>query len=198
MLSTRLPHSSTPDQNLTDLEDLRIEYPWECISYAQRNGLRHKEGWEWIEPFIASDPVFAKIVHTYRASQTGANKFQYGVQVPKSAKHALKLDEANGDKLWADSMAVELKQILHDFKAFKILDDNAVLPPGYKKVPYHFTYAVKVDLRRKSRLVIDGNRSPEQPTVSPQLFQPKPSVSFSYLLRLMICNASPVMSEMHI
>lgn len=163
MLSTRHPHSLTHNRTLTALDDLRVEYPWECIAYAQRDGLRNKEGWEWIEPYIASDPLFAKIVHTYRASQTEANKYQYGVQVPKSAKHAFKLDEANGDKLWTDSMAIELQQILHDFNAFRILDDNKAIPQGYKKVPYHFTFAVRVDLRQKSRLIIDGNRSPEQP-----------------------------------
>lgn len=57
-------------------------------------------------------------------------------------------------------MSLELHQIMEDFNAFTILDDDAPIPPGYKKVPYHFTFAVKVDLRRKSRLVIDGNRSP--------------------------------------
>ena len=111
--------------------------------------MRNKEGCEWIEPYIASDPLFAKIVHTYRASQTEANKYQYGVQVPKSARHALKLDKANDDKLWTDLMAIELKQILHDFNAFKILNDDEAIPQGYKKVPYYFTFAVKVDLRRK-------------------------------------------------
>ena len=30
---------------------------------------------------------------------------------------------------------------------------------GYKKVPYHLIFACKIDLQRKTRLVIDGNRS---------------------------------------
>ena len=163
MLSTRHPHSLIESRTLTALDDLRIEYPWECIAYAQWQGLRNKEGWEWIEPYIASDPLFAKIIHTYHASQTEANKYQYGVQVPKSARHALKLDKANDDKLWTDSMAVELQQILHDFNAFKILNDDRAILQGYKQVPYHFTFVIKVDLRQKSRLVIDGNGLPEQP-----------------------------------
>ena len=41
-----------------------------------------------------------------------------------------------------------------------MLEKDEPTPPGYRRVPYHMTFDVKVDLRRKSRLVIDGNRSP--------------------------------------
>ena len=43
---------------------------------------------------------------------------------------------------------------------FKILQENEPTPKGYKRVPYHLIFACKDDLRQKTRLVIDGNRSP--------------------------------------
>ena len=157
--------TSCPTQctSITSLRDLRVDYPWECIAYASQNNLQHHPEWQWIDDYVASAPLFAKIVHTYRASKLGKATYQYGVQVPKTVKHARALDAANGDTLWDSSMNLEIRQLMEDFKAFTILDDDQPIPPGYKKVPYHFTYAVKVDLRQKSRLVIDGNRSPKQP-----------------------------------
>ena len=149
--------SGPPQKTLHSLHDLRVDYPWECIAYARKNNLRQHNDWKWIDDYVKSDTLFAKIVQTYKASKVGEAQFQYGVQVPKTAKQALALDQANGDNLWKSSMKLELQQIVEDFSAFKVLDDDEVLPQGYKQVPYHFTFAVKVDLRRKSRLVIDGN-----------------------------------------
>ena len=53
-----------------------------------------------------------------------------------------------------------MDQIVDEFDSFNILQDNEPTPKGYKRVPYHLIFACKVDLRRKTRLVIDGNRSP--------------------------------------
>ena len=53
-----------------------------------------------------------------------------------------------------------MDQIVDEFDSFIILQENEPTPKGYKRVPYHLIFACKVDLRRKTRLVIDGNRSP--------------------------------------
>ena len=37
---------------------------------------------------------------------------------------------------------------------------NEPTPMGYKRVPYHLIFACKMNLRHKTRLVIDKNRSP--------------------------------------
>ena len=46
---------------------------------------------------------------------------KFGVQVPKSAKHALELDRHNGNTFWQDSIAKEMKNVR---VAFQILDEN--------------------------------------------------------------------------
>ena len=46
------------------------------------------------------------------AAQSKSNqRFKFGVQVPRSLKDALRLDEINHNHEWADGMNTELKQI---------------------------------------------------------------------------------------
>ena len=49
-------------------------------------------------------------------------------------------------------MAIEMKQI-NDYKTFITLDDEAMMPSGYKRIPYHCIYDVKFDGRYKCQLV---------------------------------------------
>jgi hypothetical protein len=53
-----------------------------------------------------------------------------------------------------------IKNLMHEFSSFKVLEDEESTPYGYKKVLNHVIFACKVDGRRKTRLVIDRNRSP--------------------------------------
>lgn len=83
MMVTTDTSSSIKRRQLHSLNDLRIDVPWECIAYDEHHNLRRHPEWNWIDDYIASDTMFAKIVHTYRASKLGESTFQYGVKVPK-------------------------------------------------------------------------------------------------------------------
>ena len=83
-------------------------------------------------------------------------KFKIGFRVPRGTREAYFLDLQNGNKLWQEAIAKELKQ-LHDFKTFIILEKGEEAPVGYSRIPYHIVYDVKWDRRRKARLVANGN-----------------------------------------
>ena len=82
--------------------------------------------------------------------------FHFGIQVPQNHKQAMELDARNGNTLWRDSERIELRQI-NEYKAFGDLGFRVPAPKGYKRIRVHMVYAIKHDLRRKSRLVADGN-----------------------------------------
>src|SRR5210317_2204013 len=90
--------------------------------------------------------------------------FKFGIQVPKNAAHAKKLDQLSNNNLWEEANKKELKS-LKDFKAFRVLEDHEKVPDGYIRIPYHFVYDVKFDLIRKTRLVMGGHRTPDVPDV---------------------------------
>jgi hypothetical protein len=153
------PDENTPKQNIP-LDDLRMDDPWLCVRYAYQNDLIYKPGWEWIPKYIDSDKTLTTMIQTYRTSVITGKKYEFGVEIPKSAKSSKLVDDSNGNLLWKQSIDKELYQIIHEFNSFKPLQEGEPTPPGYRRVPYHLIFACKVDGRRKARLVIDGNRSP--------------------------------------
>ena len=66
-------------------------------------------------------------------------KYKYGVQVPNSYKEAVSLDNANGNTLWQDAVALELSQV-KEYEAFKPLGKNIPIPNGYKKITCHLVF----------------------------------------------------------
>ena len=83
-------------------------------------------------------------------------KFMFGNQVPRGTKEAYFLDLQNGNTLWQEAIAKELKQ-LHDFKTFIVLEKEKETPNGYSRILYHIVCDVKWDGRRKAKLVRNGN-----------------------------------------
>jgi len=71
-------------------------------------------------------------------------------------KHALELDEANGNKLWSDAIEKEINELLaHD--TFIIKETRSDVPDGYQFIPSHMILDIKFDGRRKTRLVAGVN-----------------------------------------
>ena len=69
-----------------------------AIKYALRNKLTDKPGWEWIQYYLKSDKKLNNMVHAYKASKYLRN-IKFGVEVPQSTRHALKINEEDGKGL---------------------------------------------------------------------------------------------------
>ena len=81
-------------------------------------------------------------------------KMKFGVIVPTTVKEAIALDTANGNTLWQDAMAKEMK---NNKIAFQLLGREEHVPVGYKKITCHMNFEVKMDGRRKARYVAGGH-----------------------------------------
>ena len=82
--------------------------------------------------------------------------YNFGVRVPRTAKEAYTLDAANGNNKWGQAIETEL-QSMYDYEVFEDLGANSRPPPDYQRIPVHFVFAVKHDLRHKARLVAGGH-----------------------------------------
>ncbi len=67
---------------------------------------------------------------------------KFGIEVSKTVTEALALDRKNGNTLWADAIAKEMKEVPI---AFKILPDGCSAPIGYQKIPCHMIFDVKME-----------------------------------------------------
>ncbi len=67
---------------------------------------------------------------------------KFGIEVPKNVKEALDLDCKNGNTLWADAIAKEMKEVCI---TFNILPDGHSAQIGYQKIPCHMIFDIKME-----------------------------------------------------
>ena len=143
------------DKQWVDMETLKLYDPYLAVKYAIQNKLTDKPGYEWTKHYLEADKVLTNMVFSYKTSRFLKN-IKFGVEVPQSTNHALKIDEIDGTNLWKEAMETEINQ-LQEYNTFIVLGENEPVPKGYKKIPYHCIYNVKFDGRRKCRLVAGGH-----------------------------------------
>ena len=83
---------------------------------------------------------------------------KYGIEIPTSVEHAIKIDQKNGDTYWQDAIKLEVFNV---GVAFEILDENQQAPSGWRQVTAHLVFDVKIDFTRKARFVMDGHKTPD-------------------------------------
>ena len=95
--------------------------------------------------------------------------YQFVFLIPKDDKHALQLDEQNGNSKWYDATKLEMDQV----NEYKVFQDHGKAqfdpksgkvsnaPNRYQKIRVHLIFAVKHDGRHKTRLVAQGHLTPD-------------------------------------
>ena len=147
------------------MDDLRTHDPFLVARYGLREKLDGKPGWEWIKEYMDSDNKMESMINAYKLSTETTYKF--GVQVPQNTKDSLQLDKESGNDLWSKAIDTKFTQI-NGYEALRVLEDDELMPPGYKRIPYHCIYDVKFDGRRKCRLVAGG--TPHRPSKRGHIF----------------------------
>ena len=134
---------------------LMLQHPDMVADYAMTKKLTSKPDFEWVKDYVATQgDIKANII---AMNSRAAKKFKFGVEIPNNTKHGIILDKLNGDNLWKEATDKELKS-LNEHKTFREFTEHDDMSE-YKRVPYHIVYDCKFDLRRKARLVVQGNRA---------------------------------------
>ena len=137
------------------LSSLRLHDPFICMMYALEHKLMLDHEWTWTQDWLDEPQQFQKMVAVFKTTRSFGPKYKFGVQVPRSVKHALELDKANGDHAWEEAINKELGQI-QEFGTFRHMLKEESLSE-FQKIPYHIVFDVKFDGCHKARLVAGGN-----------------------------------------
>jgi hypothetical protein len=131
--------------------------PVSVAIYARDNNLLHLDGWKRFARLARRQQKLLRLANQAKL-QSFRNRlvYKFGVQIPQNHKQAMALDEANGNDLWKRAEELELRQI-DEYETFTDLGYGGRPPRDYKKIRVHMVYDAKADLRRKARLVADGN-----------------------------------------
>jgi hypothetical protein len=112
-------------------------------------GIDHEPAFNWWVPHVLKkrDRILSLVRKWTTRYLKRTHKF--GIEVPKTVKEALDLDRNNGNILWVDAIAKEMKEVCI---SFNILPDGHSAPIGYQKIPCHMIFNVKMeDFRTKSQ-----------------------------------------------
>ena len=75
--------------------------------------------------------------------------WKFGALVPRTHAQAVEIDQKNGNTLWQDAEATEMRQLL-EYNTFVDKGKGGTAPIGYKKIRCHMIYDVKHDGWRKA------------------------------------------------
>lgn len=138
-----------------DLALLRNSHPIEVAEYAVAQRIDEEPAFNWWVPYVLKKRK--AIIKAVKSRKTGILRktHKFGIEIPTSVEHALRLDAENGNTLWADAIAAEMKEVK---VAVRILSEDEPDPVGYQKIRCHMIFDVKMeDFRRKARLVAGGH-----------------------------------------
>jgi hypothetical protein len=127
-------------------------------------GLDHEPAFNWWVPHVLRKRD--QIIHLVHRRTTRYLKktHKFGIEIPKTVKEALALDRKNGNTLWVEAIAKEMREV---HIAFNILPDGGSAPIGYQKIPCHMIFDVKMeDFRQKARLVAGGHLTKAPATIT--------------------------------
>jgi hypothetical protein len=94
-----------------NLADLKESHPLETAEYAVTHSIDHKPAFNWWVPHVLKkrDPIISLV--NKRTTRYLKRTQKFGIEVPKTVKEALVLDRKNGNTLWADAIAKEMKEV---------------------------------------------------------------------------------------
>ena len=130
-------------------ETMHLEAPRVVAQYVIDRQLFNHPNFRWVKDHFHWDKKGIQRLRMHSAVSRKDQKFKFGVQVPRSPKHALELDRLNCDTGWANSIQTKLDQI-NAYQTFWVLEAHEPMPPGHKRILYHMVFDVKFDLRKKS------------------------------------------------
>jgi hypothetical protein len=135
------------------LADLKESYPVEVAEYAAAQSIDNEPAFVWWVPHTLKkrNHIIAAVSKRYHK-----RNYKYGFQVPNTVDEAKEIDKEQGNTMWMDSVEKEMNAVN---VAFKFLDDDYVIPPGYSQVHgSHLIFDIKMEnFRRKSRYVAGGH-----------------------------------------
>ena len=87
------------DETEEPLQKFGDDTPVDCAIYAKKHGLLNKPGWRQFKHITKREGLLNCLIHQARLRSFWTSpKFKFGCEVPRDIKHAIRLDDAAGNK----------------------------------------------------------------------------------------------------
>ena len=139
------------------LSDVKESNPIETAEYSFARGINDEPAFTWWVNYTLKkrDRIISAV-----KKRVIKKSHKSGIRVPNNVAEAHALDKANGNTLWGDAIAKEMKNVRI---AFGIKETSTTPPVGYQQIRCHGIFDVKMDgFARKYRMVA-GDHTTEAP-----------------------------------
>ncbi len=143
------------------LADVKESNPIEVAEYSFARGIESEPAFAWWVDFTLKkrDRIISAV-----KKRVIKKTHKFGIRVPNNVDEAHALDKVNGNTLWTDAIAKEMKNVR---VAFDIKDDVQKGPIGYQEIRCHGIFDVKMDgFARKYRMVAGGHTTEAPKTLT--------------------------------
>jgi hypothetical protein len=158
------------------MRNLKDANPIELAEYAEARGLLDEPAFAWWAKHVLKKKQ--RIIQKVK-SRYWQRTHKYGVRLPKSVAEALALDKENNNTLWYDAIQKELKNVK---VAFHFLTEEEQTPVGYKEIPCHIIFDVKMDFTRKARFIAGGHKTDPPSSITYSSVVTRDSVRIAFLI----------------
>ena len=135
------------------LADIKESYPVEVAEFAVSRGLEKTPAFAWWVSAVLK--TRNRVIAGVSKRRHVKKNFLFGIQVPNNVLEAIALDRKNGNTLWQDAIKKEMDAVQI---AFRVLEPDESVPPGYQRIACHMIFTVKMEnFRRKARYVAGGH-----------------------------------------
>lgn len=167
------------------LAEVKQGYPLQLAEYAIANKIADSPQFRWWVPTVIRkrDRVIQKTKTKYWRTT-----HKFGIRVPKSVDEAIEIDKANGNTLWQDALAKEMKRVKVAFaKDDKYMPDdvrNNKAPEyrSFKEISCHMVFDVKMNFDRKARFVANGSTTEALEAITYSSVVDRDSVRIAFLI----------------
>ncbi len=158
------------------LRNLKESNPLELAEYAVMHQISQEPAFAWWVPYTLKrrDRMVSSIVSRFKK-----RTHKFGIEVPTSVEHALEIDRLTGTTYWYDAIQKEMRNVK---VAFSFLQPGKKIPIGYKWIPIHMIFDIKMDLTRKARLVAGGHRTDPPTSLTYSSVVSRDSVCIAFLI----------------
>jgi Reverse transcriptase (RNA-dependent DNA polymerase) len=131
--------------------------PMEAAEYAVSCAIDHEPAFAWWVPAMLKcrNRIIAAVIKWKCEPEE-----KFGIKVPNTLAEALQFDCENGDTQWHEAVRKEINTVK---VAFRVIDDNEVIPPGYQQIGCHLIYTVKMENFRRKVWYLGGGHATEAP-----------------------------------
>ena len=127
-----------------DSKDMKEAHPIETAEFARARGINNEPAFAWwvLCTLWKRDIILSKVKARIRQTT-----HKHGIEIPKDAEHACRLDKLNGNAFWRDALK---KEMLNISVAFEVLNEGKNAPVRWSQATGHLVWDMKMDFTRKA------------------------------------------------